>query len=1544
MDAGEAPHGTEDDRNMTAMVHGTAAGRGLTMNRTRWVRNGLWVLLVTWLMCPAAPGQPPLPPARRPDVWAIVVGVGNYAHAAIPDSRTTPRDAGEVLRWIRRAGWAGRQQLLLSDFGASGPGDPDNPAPNILPIKRNLDWAFQQWLFPKAKPGDIVVVYFAGQSRAVVKPEGAQIDPRVDYYLLPTDAVAEQPELNGWSLDEAVDGCVRRKLQVVCWLATSIPVRVGPIPPPPRPAAGQSGAAVGGAGRGQPRPPNPTGANWLGRLTRWPGVTAWLASDRPQVPGAIAEPGNAFTKALLESLGKPDPQRKGKPNLAACLKDLRQNRQLELQGFCSVGGVPPGLTLWANEIGKQTTPPKPELVLQVGHADKLTALVAPADGRLVLSASMDSTVRVWSTPERARSLLRVLPGQTVGVTALALSRDEKWLISGGGRGSVLVYDRDHDFALQLLAARQPHNERINQIALLPDGFHFVSVDRDGRSFLWDPRQSPLAPQPWLEGVDCLEVACGGRREPDGQDTGLVLARGGDGRVRTFDSLGSGGVVLELPHRDPTTLAASADGRRVAVGFSDGRVVVRNYREAQGWSEFRVEVGGRPVAVRQLVFSPSGKLAVGHEKGARLLTLTPHPPAAAAAGLDLIDQPLQGLVFSPNGHFLAACTENIGALRVWRIDGDDPPSVVQNDAAANAYLLGFTANSRGLFFGDFYGALAFRPLDPQGDEVPWTFPANRGKVQQLSATPSRRFLLFVDEMKQARFWDLKDRSCRRLQGTFSAGVFLDDNRLVLAPDSSGGEHAGRLVLVDRDKLKPHPEFFARAAGSFKISDALPFERVVLSPDGTRIAAASDASKEPMVCVWEIKTGRLTHWVSSPRLEDPVLALSFSSDSRYLLTAGDSPAAQLWDLTARQGELELPCATFADPAVRNNIKCALIRPNHTDLQVVTGHSDGQVHLWSWTEGKAKLEVQQLVAGVFAGFVKALCFTSDGQYLAAAGDGTVIWVGSMDPQPQSIKILDALRPHHYEQINALTTWKDQPILLSGSDDTTVRFWDLKNGTLWGTFSAATQPAVSDAAVIQELDWVLYTPDGLYDAPPTATKLVQYRRQDRPQQLDQFEKTHSTFRLSEQLLRGENPRLQRQPEEPPPVSISVPPRSDPTIPQTRLTITLGANDPKEIRDVRLYHNDILVPCGWDEHRVRLPKTASFDVVVRLLPKPKRNRFYVMASRDGAYDSCSPVVEVDYTGPMEPARLHILALGVDGYERRRLHYARRDAERLSQVLHARGVDTAGQGGVLDVLFDDEVSAESVKRAFDRIAERVETRPQDTVVVFLAGHTGVFDPQRFCLLLPSYPFPADEPLLVAARDVIPNAEIGNKVDLRHVLPYSVVSVNLMRLKALNRLVIVDACQAEAILADPQVRAIQKWMEVTSRSVRTSYLMAARRGEPALEVEPLGHGLFTYTLLRGMGAVPLGQEPKEVLELNLPHNADFNRDGILSTSELDAYAKQVLPQLAAVFPQLVANRRAVEGNRGAPAAPAPEPKLDQEARIQSAEVSFPLVPLGEVQRP
>src|SRR4029077_6615521 len=115
-----------------------------------------------------------------------------------------------------------------------------------------------------------------------------------------------------------------------------------------------------------------------------------------------------------------------------------------------------------------------------------------------------------------------------------------------------------------------------------------------------------------------------------------------------------------------------------------------------------------------------------------------------------------------------------------------------------------------------------------------------------------------------------------------------------------------------------------------------------------------------------------------------------------------------------------------------------------------------------------------------------------------------------------------------------------------------------------------------------------------------------------------------------------------------------------------------------------------------------------------------------------------------------------------------------------------------------------------------------------------------------------------------------------------------------------------------------------------YLMAARRGEPALEVEGLRHGLFTYTLLRGMGAGDSDrtQEPPEVSALHPPDNADFDHDGIITTGELEQFARSTLPQIARLFPLLVTRNREQEAKARPDLPKIPPGELEQELRMQS----------------
>ena len=74
--------------------------------------------------------------------------------------------------------------------------------------------------------------------------------------------------------------------------------------------------------------------DWLRRVARWPGVTAWLASDRPAVE-PTSDHFVPFTRALLAGLG----DRERKQSLAACLRTLQLDSQLKAGGFQAIGGA-----------------------------------------------------------------------------------------------------------------------------------------------------------------------------------------------------------------------------------------------------------------------------------------------------------------------------------------------------------------------------------------------------------------------------------------------------------------------------------------------------------------------------------------------------------------------------------------------------------------------------------------------------------------------------------------------------------------------------------------------------------------------------------------------------------------------------------------------------------------------------------------------------------------------------------------------------------------------------------------------------------------------------------------------------------------------------------------------------------------------------------------------------------------------------------------------------------------------------------------------------
>jgi WD40 repeat protein len=145
-----------------------------------------------------------------------------------------------------------------------------------------------------------------------------------------------------------------------------------------------------------------------------------------------------------------------------------------------------------------TTGDNPILVVDSGgHKGVINDIVVSADGRYLVSASDDKTIRVWDI-KRKKEVRKVLgwigSGSSGKIYAMALSPDDRWLAVGGFLGhpqnleevgAIRIYDFTTGKLRYLLKS---HTDTIFDLAFSPNGNQLVSGSGDTTVKVWDAAQ------------------------------------------------------------------------------------------------------------------------------------------------------------------------------------------------------------------------------------------------------------------------------------------------------------------------------------------------------------------------------------------------------------------------------------------------------------------------------------------------------------------------------------------------------------------------------------------------------------------------------------------------------------------------------------------------------------------------------------------------------------------------------------------------------------------------------------------------------------------------------------------------------------------------------------------------------------------------------------------------------------------------------------------------------------------------------------------------
>jgi len=210
------------------------------------------------------------------------------------------------------------------------------------------------------------------------------------------------------------------------------------------------------------------------------------------------------------------------------------------------------LKVWELESGRAVA------TLQ-GHVGPVTACAVTLDGRHVVSASYDRTLKVWELASGRP--VATLQGHTHHVTACAVTPDGRHVVSASYDHTLKVWELESGRAVATL---QGHTEEVTACAVTPDGRHVVSGSKDQTLKVWELATGRAVAT--LEGHVFWVTACA--VTPDGRH---VVSASGDGTLKVWE-LESGRTLQGHTDR-VTACAVTPDGRHVVSASADGTLKV-----------------------------------------------------------------------------------------------------------------------------------------------------------------------------------------------------------------------------------------------------------------------------------------------------------------------------------------------------------------------------------------------------------------------------------------------------------------------------------------------------------------------------------------------------------------------------------------------------------------------------------------------------------------------------------------------------------------------------------------------------------------------------------------------------------------------------------------------------------------------------------------------------------------------------------------------------------------------------------------------------------
>jgi WD40 repeat protein len=603
-------------------------------------------------------------------------------------------------------------------------------------------------------------------------------------------------------------------------------------------------------------------------------------------------------------------------------------------------------------------------------------VVASRDGRRIVRAGGDGTIRAWDVVSRSTTANeRDLTPATEPLTSYALQPTGRWLAAAGARG-VHVWDLDSDEA---------HPDALpgivggtNRLAFSPDG-HALLARGTASDVVWNydaaaatwQTQTLLAPPAPTASFDFS------------RDGSRLAVADGEGNVRIWD-------LHQSPLAEPR-IARASSSQVSQVVFSPDAHRLLTFSGA-GWNLWELDLAQVPVCNRiypgsgSAVISPDGRWLVTEqgimrgygehqlllEGTTQLWDLHTFNAGTPAAVFRWDESGLGGRAFSPDGCWLAAI--HGASTHIWDLN----PAVREGEPL----VLYRTKNSVSRVSlsedGGTLAALAGNAVvvwDLQralGDVRPQTLPGSGFTIAGPVLADDGQAVIAVDAREGISRWDWQ----RGIESPVRTVVRGTDGLAAMALDPTGKLLAIRTVdgirLLDLDHAGGESSVLAGAPSDVRDG--------AFSPDGRWLAAREGAN----VYVWETSQAarrqppRIVTVTADPTGANSPDPLALDTTGRWLALGHE-----VWDVAG--GDTQTPLLL---PGHEGVVTCVAF--DAAGRWLATGGDDTTVRVW---DVKLGFEAEPRVLRGHESSVQCLAFSAGGRYLVSVDRLAIIAVWDMN-----------------------------------------------------------------------------------------------------------------------------------------------------------------------------------------------------------------------------------------------------------------------------------------------------------------------------------------------------------------------------------------------------------------------------------------------------------------------------------------------------------------------------------------------------------------------